>query len=178
MRHIAEANFLCWDFSHLVHKTLTKTQLARHIDAFHSVLRQLKPSLNILLPQGPEFGFVHTQWPCMKQEKPTKNGWSAQYKTLCRRLRAAAKLRSKYQGWWRVSRVVVEPVLDCGPLLKVSKSEAWPQFQHISQGHRACLLFLIRQFLCDSQKHAARPPFPVELSSLMAVGTKLSLIHI
>ena len=100
------------------------------------------------------------------------NGWFQQYKTLGLRLRAAAKSRWKSRRWWRISSVTVRPVLDsnCGRL-RVSRSTcSWPQLQHISPARRACVLFLIREFLGEGGVSAPRP-FEVAPSSLVVVGT-------
>ena len=176
MRAIAEANSLCWDFAYLLQNKIAK----EHYLAFLAVTQRLGPVLRKgLLPQGAEFEFLGREWP--KERGP--NGWFQQYRTLCLRLKAAAqKSKWKSQGWWRISLVTIQPVYGCGRLV-VSLPDtcghrpcSWlpwwfpfPPARDISQARRACVLFLIREYLGEAGVSAASP-FQVAPSSLVVVG--------
>ena len=165
MRALTDASFLSWDWEHLLRKPAGKD----HYRAFLEIVNRFQPVLQkTQWPNSPEWQFVKRQWP---QDRGS-NGWFEQYQTLTRRVRAAAKSKLKCPGWWRMVRATVQPVLGCGQLRVCRSTSSWPQFQHVCQARRDCVLFLVREFLGDGPDFlpVAARMFQAAPSSLVAVG--------
>ena len=171
MREMGDAAMQCWDWEHLTawREGTRKYAQKEHYEAFFRLAAKLEPSLqHTHWPDGPDFGFVSRRWPA----KRGTNGLFQQYKTLQHRVRNGGKSRFRSRGWWRPQQATVQPVLDGGPLQRVCRSTAsWPQLGQASFGCRACVLFLIRDFLGGASVSAARPgPFKTAMSGLLALG--------
>ena len=95
MLEVADLACESWDFAHLTKKTFG----INHGRAFLELARKLRPTLkHMLWPEGPEFsGWLKQGWPAERGEL----GLWDQYKTLARRIRAAALGPERYS--WRVA---------------------------------------------------------------------------